>query len=101
MRSNQPKVLMLGWEFPPVINGGLGVACHDLSVAMAELVDMTMIVPKTSPDFKVKNLQLLGVNNIDQAPLRSMAIAGHSQKLPFQLHEVVADLDPYYSESSK
>jgi glycosyltransferase involved in cell wall biosynthesis len=101
MRNNRPKVLMLGWEFPPVINGGLGVACHDLSVAMAEFVDLTMIVPKTSPEFKVKNLQLLGVNNIDQATLRSMALAGHAQKLPFELHEVVAELDPYYRGGKK
>jgi len=27
---------MLGWEFPPVINGGLGVACHDLCIALAK-----------------------------------------------------------------
>ena len=28
------KVLMLGWEFPPAISGGLGTACHGLTRAM-------------------------------------------------------------------
>ena len=51
---------MLGWEFPPIINGGLGVACHDLSSAMSKFANITMVVPKTSPDFKVKNLNLVG-----------------------------------------
>jgi len=30
---NQLRVLKLGWEFPPLINGGLGIACHGLSTA--------------------------------------------------------------------
>ena len=27
-------VLMLGWEFPPFITGGLGTACHGLTRAL-------------------------------------------------------------------
>ena len=29
------RVLMLGWEFPPFISGGLGTACHGLTRALA------------------------------------------------------------------
>ena len=65
MRENLPKVLMLGWEFPPLINGGLGVACHDLSSAMSNFANITMVVPKSSLDFKTKNVNLIGINNID------------------------------------
>ena len=57
MKSNVPKVLMLGWEFPPIINGGLGVACHDLSSAMSKYADITMVVPKSSLGFKVKKVK--------------------------------------------
>jgi glycogen(starch) synthase len=28
------RILMLGWEFPPYITGGLGVACHGLTRAL-------------------------------------------------------------------
>ncbi|MFI5205696.1 MAG: glycosyltransferase family 4 protein, partial [Candidatus Paceibacterales bacterium] len=97
MRTDLPKVLMLGWEFPPIINGGLGVACHDLSSAMSEFADITMVVPKTSPDFKVKNINLVGINNID--PNAFGGPTGGDSKLPFQLHSVPADINPYYSES--
>ncbi len=29
------RVLMLGWEFPPFISGGLGTACHGLTRALS------------------------------------------------------------------
>jgi len=98
MSRNLPKVLMLGWEFPPIINGGLGVACHDLSAAMSELAEVTMVVPKTSPGFKVKKVNLVGINSIDVNSLQPgpASLAG----LPFRLHQVPANLDPYYTPSS-
>jgi glycogen synthase len=95
MRDNLPKILMLGWEFPPIINGGLGVACHDLSSAMAEMAEITMIVPKTSPEFKVKNLNLIGINNLSDDVIGTPS--NYHQPLPFTLHAVPAELDPYYS----
>src|SRR4051812_3570735 len=94
MKNNRPKVLMLGWEFPPIINGGLGVACHDLSSAMSEFADITMVVPKSSPGFKIKNMNLIGINTVDINSLDYTA----SRKLPFDIHFVPANLDPYYIE---
>lgn len=29
------RVLMLGWEFPPYVRGGLGTACHGIACALA------------------------------------------------------------------
>jgi glycogen(starch) synthase len=96
MRRDLPKVLMLGWEFPPIINGGLGVACHDLSSAMSDLADITMVVPKSSLGFKVKSVNLVGINNIDSSVFGDRAT---DQKLPFSLHSVPSDLNPYHSGS--
>lgn len=31
------KVLVLGWEYPPAVAGGLGAACHGLTTALADL----------------------------------------------------------------
>ncbi|PMP67860.1 MAG: hypothetical protein C0190_02440 [Thermodesulfobacterium geofontis] len=40
------KVLMLTWEYPPFIVGGLGVACHGLFKALAEKgIKIYMILP--------------------------------------------------------
>ncbi|MBA3665576.1 MAG: glycosyltransferase family 4 protein [Bacteroidetes bacterium] len=98
MKSSLPKVLMLGWEFPPIINGGLGVACHDLSSAMSDIADITMVVPKTSPGFKMKNMNLVGINNIDVNSFERDP-ANYHTPLPFRLHSVAADIDPYHSEN--
>jgi len=46
------RVLMLGWEFPPYISGGLGTACHGLTRALSEHgVGVTFLLPRAvTPD---------------------------------------------------
>lgn len=40
-------VLMLGWEFPPFITGGLGTACHGLTSALDDRgVRVTFVLPR-------------------------------------------------------
>ncbi|MEM7656023.1 MAG: glycosyltransferase [Bacteroidota bacterium] len=56
------RVCMIGWEFPPHLNGGLGVACQGLVEAMAPLTELRLILPKTSgiptsPDWELKSVQ--------------------------------------------
>ncbi len=38
------KVLMLGWEFPPFISGGLGTACYGLTKGLTELGTQVLFV---------------------------------------------------------
>ncbi len=41
------RVLMLGWEFPPFISGGLGTACYGLTRAMSEIgTDVLFLLPR-------------------------------------------------------
>ena len=41
------KVLMFGWEFPPLQCGGLGVACYGLTKGLVKQgVQVTFVVPK-------------------------------------------------------
>ena len=41
------RVLMLGWEFPPFISGGLGTACYGLTKAMSEIgTEVLFVLPK-------------------------------------------------------
>jgi glycosyltransferase involved in cell wall biosynthesis len=42
-------VLMLGWEFPPFISGGLGTACYGLTRAMENMdVNIMMLLPTST-----------------------------------------------------
>lgn len=97
MKNKIPKVLMLGWEFPPLINGGLGIACHDLSLALSEFVKVTMIIPKSNVNFSIRNLELIGLNNIDITSLQK-DIYNVSYKSLEGVSFVPVDLNPYYSE---
>ncbi|MDX2147256.1 MAG: glycosyltransferase [Planctomycetota bacterium] len=41
------RILMLGWEFPPFIAGGLGVACHGLTKALDRMGhQVVFVLPK-------------------------------------------------------
>lgn len=44
------RILMLGWEFPPFISGGLGTACYGLTRALDRAgVDVLFVLPKAVP----------------------------------------------------
>lgn len=44
------RTLMLGWEFPPFISGGLGTACLGLTKAMDRLdMPVTFVLPRAKP----------------------------------------------------
>lgn len=63
---------MFGWEFPPVISGGLGVATLGLCKALAPLADVKMIIPKNIPDFNIPNIELIGLNSITKKQLAEL-----------------------------
>lgn len=55
------KVLMLGWEYPPHISGGLGTACEGLTTALAKLgVEIDFVVPRLFGGEKAPHMQLVG-----------------------------------------
>ncbi|MBC7450393.1 MAG: glycogen/starch synthase, partial [Cytophagales bacterium] len=67
---NKTKVLMLGWEFPPIINGGLGVACLGLSKALSKQVNLTLILPKSDPSIVLNNVDVIGLNQQERIRIR-------------------------------
>jgi glycogen synthase len=90
---------MLGWEFPPIINGGLGIACHDLSVAMAEFANVTLIIPKAAKGAYDRSINVIGLNNIDVNSLNEISRNSEYQNFK-EVYEVPVNLDPYYSENA-
>jgi glycosyltransferase involved in cell wall biosynthesis len=94
--KNKIKVLMLGWEFPPIINGGLGIACYGLSKALAEIVDLSLIIPKTAPGFVVENLDLIGLNQLSIEQFKHQTVESHNVYDVFKdVTQVDANFAPY------
>lgn len=57
------RVLMFGWEFAPLISGGLGVACAGLVKAMtAQGAEVTFVLPKMPKEIKVPGVNILAAD---------------------------------------
>ena len=74
--------MMLGWEFPPLISGGLGVACHGITRGLAQQgVKITLLVPR-STDRSPKFLKLVSAERVLSAS-RSGQDIDLSEIIPF------------------
>lgn len=90
----RPKILMLGWEYPPFINGGLGVACAGLCNALADYAEITLIVPKVSDKKISHKYRALGLNRIDRELFESEEVE-KVIKESIEVHKIDLHLDPY------
>ncbi len=58
------KVLMLGWEYPPYISGGLGTACEGLTKALARFnTSIEFVVPKLFGVEDAPHMELIDVSD--------------------------------------
>jgi glycogen synthase len=99
------KVLMLGWEFPPHISGGLGTACQGIVRGLtARGVEVLFVVPRTWGDEDAGAARLLGarqwqeqldVSDVEEAagfPAVSEPVA---QRATLRVVTVASPLRPY------
>jgi len=87
---------MLGWEFPPLVTGGLGRACEGLFRALQPYADLTVIIPHSDPTFVVDQLNLLGINQITPEDILLVRQqASHSYQELKEVVMVETDLSPY------
>lgn len=57
------RILMLGWEYPPVKSGGLGTACYGLTKELAALgQDIIFVAPYAVPSEKSRHLTLVNLH---------------------------------------
>ena len=88
------RVLTLGWEFPPLVNGGLGIACLGLSKALAKKVDLRVIVPKADPSVLFDGFQLTGLNNVSYREVEQVDRKYSYDSFALVEHAPI-ELDPY------
>ncbi len=63
------KVLMLGWEFPPFISGGLGTACYGLTRALDRRGDeVTFVLPKHVQSGFASHVNLISPGSVPAHP---------------------------------
>ena len=71
------RVLMLGWEFPPFIAGGLGVACYGLTRALDRLGHQVIFVlPKPVDRSHASHVRMLAPSSLAQRLAARPDLAG-------------------------
>lgn len=93
------KVLMYGWEFPPFISGGLGIACHDITKALIESnVEVNFVLPNFPDNIEDDS----HVNIINSSKIRvsktELLERKDSIKELLNLHKIDTILSPYITE---
>jgi len=85
------RVLMLGWEFPPQISGGLGTACYGLSRGLAEEgVEVIFVVPRVLGGEHAAPVELIGADRLAlppelASPPSEAAEPGAEERVPVRL----------------
>lgn len=108
------KVLMLGWEYPPHIAGGLGTACQGLTSALAARgVFIHFVVPQIFGDEAAVHMVLSNVGERKQSvgadgaggvhgsspisPIREQNIECVGDECAYHVQRIPAFLAPYWS----
>jgi glycogen(starch) synthase len=85
--KNKLNILMYGWEFPPNISGGLGVACHAIVNELTKKgINVDIVLPLNLIDKEIEHSPEITIN-IDNS---------HPGKLI--QHQIKSILHPYMTE---
>lgn len=101
------KILMLGWEFPPYMSGGLGTACYHLTKNISCLgTQIVFVVPQLKAYTRISVTDGLEVTGVSGTVLpdyyNKKRIAFFSQNLwnnHLQICSIDSPLQPYDNES--
>jgi len=91
------EVLMLGWEFPPLISGGLGVATYGMVKALRASANIRLIVPRSHPSSSLENVRIVGVDRALKEELIREGRAYDLGDLVDDLQRIPLELSSYHS----
>ena len=93
-------VLMLGWEYPPFISGGLGTACEGLSKALSRLgTQITFVIPKLQGAEEAGHMNLVDPEQLMGSVSGTAAAVGAGAEIAgISTIGLPAFLKPYWGE---
>lgn len=84
---NKLKVLMFGWEYAPIVSGGLGVVCRSIAQNLIKQnVKLTFVLPRLPSKISVDNMTLINANET------------HYQVQADKIIEIETQISPYMSK---
>lgn len=92
-----PKVLMLGWEFPPLFSGGLGVATYGIVKALRSKASIKLIVPGSDPHHLLENVTIIGLNNALKKELSGEKQRFNLSSILEEVYRIPLTMSPYHA----
>lgn len=96
------RVLMLGWEFPPHISGGLGTACYGITQGLTEKgVDIAFILPSMRAEKQTSGTFLRSASGVPISRALKKAVEkirrqqGSDEFSHLFMRPISANLNPY------
>ena len=91
-----PKVFMLGWEFPPLFSGGLGIATYGMVKAMSRRAKIRLVIPNGVPSNDLENITIQGLNKITLEEINLERLAYSLPALGADVSRIPLTLSPYH-----
>jgi glycosyltransferase involved in cell wall biosynthesis len=90
------NLLMLGWEFPPLFSGGLGVATYGLVRALSTKTNIRLIIPKAASSTNLGNVKVIGLNQLTKEEIDLERIKFSLSSLNTEVHQLPLSISPYH-----
>ncbi|MBI2176547.1 glycosyltransferase family 4 protein [Candidatus Woesearchaeota archaeon] len=97
------KVLMFGWEFPPMNTGGLGTACYGLTKGLSQNgIDIVLVLPQAAAEADrhgFLKIRSANIANIKVKPVKS-AMAAYMSPSQYEQHMLkMKGIKPIYGSN--
>ncbi len=96
------RILMYGWEFPPHISGGLGVACFGMTQALSEQGHhITFVLPRLKGGMpESSHVSLIGLDHprLDEGAMQEAGVLGSRILSEVDIRAVDSPLSPYLTD---
>ncbi len=89
------RVLMLGWEFPPMFSGGLGVATYGIVKSLRHKAEIKLIIPSHTGSGDLPDVHIIGLNKITGTGRGSETTSTY-EDLAEEVHRIPLTLSPYH-----
>jgi glycogen(starch) synthase len=102
MKGVNMRVLMLGWEFPPFISGGLGTACFGLTRAMSQMgIEVVFVLPRPVESEYTSHVKLASPSSIGKSiPASELIGPGQEDFSNVTFRTMPSVLQPYQTSQS-
>lgn len=90
------KVLMLGWEFPPLFSGGLGIATYGMVKALSQKNKIRLIIPTAAASGNLNDVNIIGLNRLAKEEIDLERIKFQFSFPNTDVHQLAVAVSPYH-----